>query len=100
MDLHSLDSDQLEALLDDLNAERIRRAERYQERKRQRDAERHMDVHCPACGAQPRTRCLQDGKRVEVSHPERAWKMRACPACGASPGEWCKVGPVNVTRAA
>jgi hypothetical protein len=40
-------------------------------------------------------------RRLETSHPERAWKMRECPACGAQPGEWCRLphgaGHVYVT---
>lgn len=97
-DLRLLDDEHLNRLIRDLQSELVKRARRVQENKRQRDAERHMDVHCPACGAAERTRCLHDGKRVNISHPERAWKTRECPACGAGPGEWCKVGPLNVTN--
>jgi hypothetical protein len=93
--LRCLSTEELEALIEKLNVEQLQRSQRWWERKRQRDAERHMDVHCPACGANPRTRCLKGTKRVETSHRERAWKTHACPVCDAAPGEWCKVGPVN-----
>ena len=97
-DLHTLDNEQLEAMIAAGTAELIKRARESQKRKRQRDAERHLDVHCPGCGAKPRGRCLCDGKRTDVSHQERAWKPHGCPACGVGAGEWCKDGPVYITR--
>jgi hypothetical protein len=82
-------TEELHDLLTALREERDRRARIAYAKRRARDAERHMDVHCPACGAPERTRCLDGTKRIEQSHPERAWKTRECPACGAKPGEWC-----------
>lgn len=87
--LAQLSREELESLLADLNELRIADARLAEDRKRLRDAERHMDVHCPRCGARERTRCLDATKRIDESHPERAWKTCECPACGAVPGEWC-----------
>lgn len=97
--LEQLSTSDLEWLIREGEAVRLERSRAALEHKRRRDAERHMDVHCPACGAQKRSRCREGGRRLEVSHPERAWKTRGCPACGAAPGEWCKVGEARVTQA-
>ncbi len=96
--IHSLSDEDCEALITAALRVKAERNRVWWERKRERDAGRHMDVHCPACGAAERARCLRDGRRTDDSHRERAWKTRACPQCGASPGEWCKVGPVYTDR--